>query len=118
MKLRCLLIGDGSLLVECGTLLLARGHHIEVVVTENDSIVDWAREIRAELVPPGRSSIDCLAGRTFDWVFSIANLSVLPAAVWRSATQGAANFHDSLLPRYADLMRQRGLCLRERRSTA
>ena len=54
-------------------------------------------------MPPGRSSVDCLAGRTFDWVFSIANLSVLPAAVWRSATQGAANFHDSLLPRYAGL---------------
>ena len=103
MKLRCLLIGDGSLLVECGTLLLARGHHIEVVVTTNDSIVDWAREIGAELVPPGRSSVDCLAGRTFDWIFSIANLSLIPAAVWRSATQGAVNFHDSLLPRYAGL---------------
>jgi natural product biosynthesis luciferase-like monooxygenase protein len=102
-KLRCLLIGDGSLLVECGTLLLARGHHIEVVVTTNDSIVDWVREIGAELVVPGRSLVDCLAGRTFDWVFSIANLSLVPAAVWRNATQGAANFHDSPLPRYAGL---------------
>ena len=103
VTLRCLLIGDGSLLVECGTLLLARGHHIEVVVTTNDSIVDWAQEIGAELVPPGRSSVDCLAGRTFDWIFSIANLSLIPAAVWQSATQGAVNFHDSLLPRYAGL---------------
>ena len=98
--------------------LLARGHHIEVVVTTNDSIAEWVREIGAELVVPGRSLVDCLAGRTFDWVFSIANLSLVPAAVWRNATQGAANFHDSPLPRYAGLMRQRGLCSRERRSTA
>jgi hypothetical protein len=67
-KFRCLLIGDGSLLVECGTLLLARGHHIELVVTTNDSIVDWVREIGTELVAPGRSLVDCLAGRTFNWV--------------------------------------------------
>jgi len=88
-KLRCVLIGDGSLLVECGTHLLARGHHIEVVVTTNDSIVDWVREIGAERVVPGRSLVDCLAGRTFDWVFSIANLSLVPAAVWRPGALAA-----------------------------
>ena len=103
-KFSCLLIGDGSLLVECGKFLLARGHHIEVVVTTNDSIMpighrrsvpSWCRQDEV--------SIDRLAGRTFDWIFSIANLSLIPAAVWQSATQGAVNFHDSLLPRYAGL---------------
>ena len=103
MSFRCLLIGDGSLLVECGTLLLARGHRIEVVATTNDSVIDWAREVEAEPVPPGASSVDLLAGKKFDWIFSIANLSLIPGAVWQSATQGAVNFHDSLLPRYAGL---------------
>jgi methionyl-tRNA formyltransferase len=103
MSFRCLLIGDGSLLVECGTLLLDRGHRIEAVVTTNDSIADWAREVEAEVVQPGAGSVDSLAGKKFDWIFSIANLSLIPAALWQSATKGAVNFHDSLLPRYAGL---------------
>lgn len=103
VSFRCLLIGDGSLLVECGTLLLARGHRVETVVTTNDSIIEWAHEVEAEVVPPGAGSVDVLAARKFDWIFSIANLSLIPAALWQSATQDAVNFHDSLLPRYAGL---------------
>ena len=102
-KLSCLLIGDGSLLVQCGTLLLARGHHIVCVVTASDSVAEWARENGAEVVAPGRGLADRLAGKTYDWLFSIANLSLVPAAVWRAATSGAANFHDGPLPRYAGL---------------
>ena len=102
-RLSCLLIGDGSLLVQCGTFLLTHGHHIACVVTASDSIAEWARENGAEVVAPGRNLVDRLAGKTYDWLFSIANLSLVPAAVWRASTRGAANFHDGPLPRYAGL---------------
>ena len=102
-KFGCVLIGDGSLLIECGTFLLGREHHIECVVTANDSVAEWARENGVEVLAPGRGLVDRLAGRTFDWLFSISNLSLIPAALWRAATKGAANFHDGPLPRYAGL---------------
>ncbi|MGO4841921.1 formyltransferase family protein, partial [Rhizobiaceae sp. 2RAB30] len=44
-----------------------------------------------------------LAGIDYDWLFSAANLRMIPDAVWRKARSGAANFHDGPLPRYAGL---------------
>ena len=102
-KLNCLLIGDGSLLIQCGSLLLAHGHAIAGVVTANDAVADWARESGAEVVAPGAGLAERLAGKSYDWLFSIANLSLIPAAVWQAATSGAANFHDGPLPRHAGL---------------
>ncbi|WP_105425426.1 MupA/Atu3671 family FMN-dependent luciferase-like monooxygenase [Neorhizobium tomejilense] len=39
----------------------------------------------------------------YDWLFSIANLKMVPDAAWRHANIGAANFHDGLLPDMAGL---------------
>ncbi|MFN7699191.1 MAG: formyltransferase family protein, partial [Deltaproteobacteria bacterium] len=39
----------------------------------------------------------------FEWLFSIANLSILPADVLALPTRGSINFHDGPLPRYAGL---------------
>lgn len=102
-KLDCLLIGDGSLLIRCGTLLLANGHAIAGVVTGNDAVARWAQENGAEVITPGNGLAERLAGKRYDWLFSIANLSLVPAAVWQAGTSGAANFHDGPLPRYAGL---------------
>ena len=102
-KLNCLLIGDGSLLIQCGALLLAHGHPITCVVTASDAVADWARENGAEVAAPGAGLADRLAGKSYDWLFSIANLSLIPTAVWQAATCGAANFHDGPLPRHAGL---------------
>ena len=102
-KLNCLLIGDGSLLIQCGALLLAHGHPITCVVTANDAVADWARENGAEVAAPGAGLADRLADKSYDWLFSIANLSLIPTAVWQAATCGAANFHDGPLPRHAGL---------------
>ncbi len=102
-RLNCLLIGDGSLLTQCGALLLAHGHQVACVVTASDAVADWARMNGAQVVPPGRGLADRLAGKSYDWVFSIANLSVVPAAVLQTATIGTASFHDGPLPRYAGI---------------
>jgi natural product biosynthesis luciferase-like monooxygenase protein len=39
----------------------------------------------------------------FDYLFSVANLEVLPAGLIKQARKLAINFHDALLPRYAGL---------------
>ena len=39
----------------------------------------------------------------FDWLFSIANLEMIPESVLARAKAGAVNFHDGPLPRYAGL---------------
>lgn len=99
----CVLMGDGSLLTQCGNLLLDRGHPIRAVVTSNDEVAGWAAErglvrlASTEVIRNGLSGID------FDWFFSIANLRVLPGPVWQAARKGAANFHDGPLPRHAGL---------------
>ncbi len=102
-RLSCLLVGDGTLLVQCGNLLIEQGHRIVGVVTGHDAVVAWASEHGIIATNPGPGLGQSLAGQAYDWLFSIANLRVLPAAVWKAAQRGAANFHDGPLPRYAGL---------------
>ena len=99
----CVLLGDGSLLTQCGNLLLERGHRIQAVVTSDDDIAAWAAERGLARRATDDVIRDGLSSEGFDWFFSIANLRVLPATVWQSASKGAANFHDGPLPRHAGL---------------
>ena len=102
--INCLLIGDGSLLIQCGALLLARGHRIVSVVTRNDAVADWARGNGTEVVAPGQGLAARLSDRSYEWLFSIANQSLIPGEVWKPAKSGTANFHDGPLPRHAGLI--------------
>ncbi|MEL0435760.1 MupA/Atu3671 family FMN-dependent luciferase-like monooxygenase [Phycobacter sp. K97] len=95
------IIGNESLAVGCGDALLARGHRITAVVSQDDAIRTWAKEKGiAALANP--NDLKDLEG-AFDWLLSIANLRVIPDDVLKQATKGAINFHDGPLPRYAGL---------------
>ncbi len=102
-KFSSVLIGNESLLVQCGEMLLARGHQLRAVVTRNAEIADWARARSLRIEKPGADLAERLEGAPFDWLFSIANLDMLPGAVLGLAGQGAINFHDGPLPAYAGL---------------
>jgi natural product biosynthesis luciferase-like monooxygenase protein len=102
-KFSSILIGNESLLVQCGQILLERGHTISAVVTRTPMIADWARENGIRVEQPGRSLALRLGHVTVDWLFSIANLSVIPEDVLALASSGAINFHDGPLPAYAGL---------------
>ncbi|MEZ5798315.1 MAG: AMP-binding protein [Paracoccaceae bacterium] len=101
MTLSALLIGNETLTAQCGEHLLGRGHGIAAVVTRSAEVARWAtgRGLRVEGYGPD------LAQRLpqADWLLSIANLTVLPAAVLARATRGAVNFHDGPLPAHAGL---------------
>ena len=98
-----LLIGNESLALQCGEAWLGRGHAIAAVVTRNADVAEWAKARGLALIAPGAGLAEALNGLSFDWLLSIANLSVLPDPVLAKAAKGAVNFHDGPLPRYAGL---------------
>lgn len=100
-SLSALFVGSESLTIQCAEIWLGAGHGICAVVTRNPEVARWASErgIRAEAQDGGVA--DRVGG--YDWLFSVANLQVLPAAMLRAARAGAVNFHDGPLPRHAGL---------------
>ncbi|MBS0123390.1 MupA/Atu3671 family FMN-dependent luciferase-like monooxygenase [Thetidibacter halocola] len=103
MAFTSVLIGDESLLVQCAELALARGNGVAAVVTRNPQVADWARCGGLRVEAPGRDLPQRLAGVSFDWLLSIANLSIIADDVLALPAKGAVNFHDGPLPRHAGL---------------
>ncbi len=100
---RCALIGETSLLVRCAELLVERGHEIAAIVADSPREQQWARERGLRLVPTPADLAAAIGDEPVDWIFSIVNYRVLPAAVVGLARHGAINFHDAPLPRYAGM---------------
>ncbi len=100
--LSCVLVGNESLLVQCARLLLGRGHRITTIASRNAEVIAWADSAGIPVVAPG-PGIETRIEAPFDWLLSIANLSVLPQSLLARAARGAVNFHDGPLPRYAGL---------------
>ncbi|MGB8811620.1 MAG: formyltransferase family protein, partial [Paracoccaceae bacterium] len=98
-----IVVGNESLAIQCGEVLLSRGHTIAALVTRNADVRAWgiAKGLRVEAQDAGLA--DRLAGTQVDWLFSIANLHLIPDPILTLATKGAVNFHDGPLPRYAGL---------------
>lgn len=98
-----LLIGSESLLVGCGDALVARGHPICGVVSDNPEILRWAERQGIETLPDLEAVSRRFGGGEFDWLLSIANLTIIPDEVLALPARGAINFHDGPLPRHAGL---------------
>jgi natural product biosynthesis luciferase-like monooxygenase protein len=98
-KFSSLLIGNESLAIQCGDVLLTKGHDISAVVTRNPGVAAWATGKGLDVHAPG----DLPDGLAYDWLLSIANLDIIPQPLLDRATKGAVNFHDGPLPRYAGL---------------
>lgn len=99
----CVVIGNESLLIQCAEMILRQGHRIEAVVTQNPDIDRWATGHGLRIERPGRDLAARLGPDGFDWLFSIANLRIIPDDVLALAAKGAINFHDGPLPLYAGL---------------
>ncbi|MGE8942917.1 MupA/Atu3671 family FMN-dependent luciferase-like monooxygenase [Leptospira interrogans] len=97
------LMGDETLLVQCGEMLLERGHTLAGVVTGDAAVAGWASGHSLPIIDASADLEREIEGIGFDWFLSIANLRVIPNGVWKRARSGAINFHDGPLPRYAGL---------------
>lgn len=102
-SLKCVLIGDETLLLQCAEILRERGHAVAAIVTENPSIAGHGAKNGIHVTNWGADLAASLANIDYDWLFSVANLRIVPDPVWRKAKAGAANFHDGPLPHYAGL---------------
>lgn len=98
-KISTVLIGEGSLLIECGKKALAKDVAVLGVVAKNPAIRHWAED--AEI--PVFEALSDAAAKPFDWLLSIANLDMLTAEELGLASCGNLNFHDGPLPAYAGL---------------
>jgi len=98
---RAVFIGDGTLLVRCAEAFRSQGHQVAAVASGDAAILAWAQQqgIPAETI----EGAPRLEGVEFDYLFSVAHLQVLPAALTGRARRLAINFHDGPLPRYAGL---------------
>ncbi|WP_022681757.1 MupA/Atu3671 family FMN-dependent luciferase-like monooxygenase [Sphingobium bisphenolivorans] len=99
---RCVLVGDETILIECGKILLERGHEIVAVASERAFIADWAEANFIRHLSHARE-IEGSGIGGFDYLFSIANLNILPEGLLALPRRGAINFHDGPLPRYPGL---------------
>ncbi|MFI9237311.1 AMP-binding protein [Streptomyces sp. NPDC053079] len=99
----CFLIGGNSLLVSCAELLLEQGHEVLGVVSPDEGIRDWAARQGLDAVDADQDLTAYLSARPFDYLFSVANLRMLPEAVLSLPRELPVNFHDAPLPRHAGL---------------
>lgn len=99
----CIVIGNESLLIQCAELIRQGGHTIGAVVTRHPDIRHWAHAQGLRVEAPGTDLAARLEDVNFDWLLSIANLSIVDQALIDRARQGAINFHDGPLPRHAGL---------------
>ncbi|MDA1261207.1 MAG: formyltransferase family protein, partial [Planctomycetota bacterium] len=98
----CFLIGNDSLLMECGDLLVARGQELKGVATNSDRVRAWARSHELECVDAEQDLGSALSARApFDWLLSIAHLERIPSAALAIPQRGVINFHDGPLPKFA-----------------
>ncbi|MFL0800290.1 MAG: LLM class flavin-dependent oxidoreductase [Agarilytica sp.] len=99
----CYLIGADTLLIECGEVLLSKGHEIKGVVTAAPRISQWAHNKSIPVVAHKKGYGDELKGQDFDYLFSITHLAIIKDDVLALPKKGAINFHDGPLPAYAGL---------------
>ena len=100
-KLRCYLLGEGTLLLSCSEYLIEQGHEICGVISANPLITQWAEEQKIPLIAPTENWIEKLKQAPFDYLFSIYSFSLIPDEILSLPRGQSVNFHDSLLPKYA-----------------
>jgi amino acid adenylation domain-containing protein len=100
-KFSCYLMGHQSRLIQCGDILLEKGHRIEGVISNVESIQKWAASKSLRVLLPGDNIVGELKQQPFDLFFSIDNFLIVPDDILSMPRIYAVNFHDAPLPRYA-----------------
>ena len=101
--LTAVFIGEESLVIQCANIWRERNHEILAVVSATPQIIEWAQQESLRVVAPGKALVESLKGVESDYLFSVANLSILPDELIAKARRGAINFHDGPLPDYAGM---------------
>lgn len=98
---RCVLVGDGTLLIQCADALLDRGFVIAGVATDEEAIVRWCANAAVTRVDRKTDLTAFLKASDCDYLFSVVNLRMLPEEALAVPKKMAINFHDGPLPEFA-----------------
>jgi amino acid adenylation domain-containing protein/non-ribosomal peptide synthase protein (TIGR01720 family) len=100
-RFSCVIIGEGTLPLQCAAIVLGRGHAVCAVISPDARLVRWAAEhgIPHAAAPAGLAKL--VGEQSFDYLFSIVNYQVLSSEVLAAPRTWAINYHDAPLPRYA-----------------
>ena len=98
---RCLIIGEGTLPVQCANILLKQGYRVLAVSSPDQPSRDWAVKNGAVHIGDLGGFIDFARSGEFEYLFSIVNYRILPASLLAMPTRYAINYHDALLPKFA-----------------
>ncbi|PKM52637.1 MAG: hypothetical protein CVV02_00435 [Firmicutes bacterium HGW-Firmicutes-7] len=99
----CYLIGEASLLIKCGEILINNGFIIKGVISKEKKICEWATNNDLDRINPKEAYFKVLKKEPFDFLFSIVNYQVLKKDVLDLPKKMAINFHDAILPRYGGI---------------
>lgn len=98
-----LFVGDGPLALQCLDAFVARGGSVVALVTKDEALAAQAGERGVRVIPKRAWLSGEAVAPSYDYLFSIANLDMLPVQAISAARKMAINFHDGPLPRYAGL---------------
>ncbi|WP_028744333.1 formyltransferase family protein, partial [Rhizobium leguminosarum] len=77
------------------------GHVIGAALSGDVIFAEWATRAKIPCVGSVEELSSFLQAEPVDWLFSVANPFILPPDVFGQVRQGAFNYHDGPLPRYA-----------------
>lgn len=100
-KFKCVLIGESSLIIPCGNLVLDNEGEIAAVISPNKEVIKWCKEY--DIAWTEQVTYEWLAQFGFDYLFSIVHYGILKDDILSLPKKLAINYHDALLPAYAGI---------------
>ncbi|WP_457662960.1 amino acid adenylation domain-containing protein [Sinorhizobium medicae] len=94
-------VGSGTLAIRCAQLAIEMGHVVGAALSGDVIFAEWATRAKIPCVGSVEELSSFLQAESVDWIFSVANPFILPPDVFGQVCQGAFNYHDGPLPRYA-----------------
>lgn len=91
------------MLIHCVKLWMAEGLSVVGIVSNNPEVLAWATGEGVPVISMEAGYAEVVATMAIDYLFSVANLRMLPAKVVQAPRRAAINYHDALLPRYAGI---------------
>ena len=99
----CCLIGEQAFIYECAKKISKNGHKITGIISTGDLIKNWANSNDLAFIEPTKDILSFLKQQSFDYLFSIYNLTILSHDVIKLANKATINCHDALLPQYGGI---------------
>jgi len=99
--INCYLVGTTGLLVKCAEILREQGHTIEGIISLDDDVRRFAQKNLIPIYKNIKDATTVLKNSEFNYLFSIANPTIIPEWLLQKPRKLAINYHDSPLPKYA-----------------